>query len=77
MSLYAAPAGVLLPSSLIHTQWFGVLAAFVAINTVIYVTLAIGKMLPKIYVNDYIHHAERRGQTRSIHPDSPRDDRTG
>lgn len=67
------PAGVLLPSSLIHTQWFGVLAAFVAINTIMYVTLAIAKMLPKIYVNDYLHHANRRSQTRSIHPDPPAD----
>jgi len=71
--------GILLPSSLLHSELFGVLAAFVAINTVMYVTLAVAKMLPKLYVGDWVSHRNRRSETRSIHPEVeelvPGDDR--
>ena len=33
-----------------HTQWFAVLSMFVAVNTVLYLTLAIIKLLPKAYL---------------------------
>ena len=46
--------GVLLPESLLRTEFFAVLAAFVAINTIVYVTLAVAKILPKVYVSDWI-----------------------
>ena len=36
-------AGLLLPESVLSSDWFAVLAAFVAINTVMYVTLAVTK----------------------------------
>jgi hypothetical protein len=60
--------GILLPESLLRSEGFAVLAAFVAINTVIYVALAIAKILPKIYVADWLDHRDRRVETRSIDP---------
>ena len=47
------------------------LAAFVAINTIVYVTLAVAKILPKVYFSDWIGPRNRRAETRSIHPDAP------
>ncbi len=67
------PTGLVLPESTLNSDVFAVLAAFVAINTLIYVALAVAKMMPKIYVSDWIRHANRRSQTRSIHPDAPQD----
>ena len=64
------PWGILLPSTLLHSDLFGVLAAFVAINTMMYAALAVAKMLPKLYVADWISHRNRRSETRSIHPDA-------
>jgi hypothetical protein len=63
--------GVLLPESVLHNDFFAVLAAFVAINTIVYVTLAVAKVLPKVYVTDWIGSRNRRAETRSIHPDAP------
>jgi len=65
------PMGVLLPESLLRNDLFAVLAAFVAINTIVYVTLAVAKVLPKIYVSDWIGNRNRRSETRSIRPDAP------
>lgn len=64
------PVSALLPESTLHTDVFAILAAFVAINTVIYGALAVAKVLPKTYVSDWIHRSNRRAQTRSIHPDA-------
>jgi len=44
----AISAGILFPATLLQTQFFQVLALFVAFNTIMYVTLAIAKMLPRI-----------------------------
>ena len=60
----------LLPESVLHSGWFAVLAAFVAINTVMYVVLATATMLPKVHVADWFTSRDRRGQNRSIHPDA-------
>jgi hypothetical protein len=59
----------LLPEHLLHTEWFAVLAAFVALNTIMYCALAVSKVLPKLYVSDWIHSPNRRSQTRSIYPE--------
>ncbi len=67
------PAGALLSESTVHSDVFAVLAAFVAINTVMYVALAIAKMLPKLYLSDWISAGQRRAQTRSIYPDPAED----
>lgn len=72
------PSGLVFPESTLHSDAFAVLAAFVAINTVMYVALAVAKMLPKVYVSDWIRGANRRSQTRSIHPaDTPPDQISG
>jgi hypothetical protein len=63
--------GVLLPESFLTSPFVAVLATFVAINTVMYLSLAVAKLLPKIYVSDYLHGANRRGENRGIHPDEP------
>lgn len=63
--------GILLPESTLREEAFAVLAAFVAINTVVYVTLAVAKMLPKLYLSDWVHGRNRRSETRSIRPDDP------
>ena len=63
-------AGVVLPESLMHTQWFAVLSMFVAINTVLYLTLAIIKLLPKAYLSDWIDQRNRRVESRSIYPEN-------
>ena len=65
------PLGIVFSESALRSDQFAVLAAFVAINTLIYVVLAVSKMLPKIYVSDYVTSRNRRGESRSIRPDGP------
>lgn len=71
VTVAVVPMGVLLPEDLLRHEVFAVLAAFVAINTIVYVTLAVAKVLPKVYVQDWIDTRDRRGETRSIDPDAP------
>jgi hypothetical protein len=61
--------GLLLPETFLRSPFFAVLAAFVAINTVMYLALAIAKTLPKIYLSDHLTSPNRRRESRSIHPD--------
>jgi hypothetical protein len=63
--------GLLFEQSFLMTNAFSTLAAFVAINTVMYAAMALAKILPKIYVADWFTHRNRRSETRSIYPDSP------
>ena len=70
-----APSGILLPESFLQTEFFQVLATFVAINTLMYVTLAIAKMLPRVYPGDLVHRRDRRREPRGITPEA--DDRPG
>ncbi len=70
MSAGAVLAGVVFPEGLMHSAWFAVLSTFVAVNTVLYLTLAIIKILPKAYLSDWIDHRNRRTETRSIYPES-------
>ena len=39
--------GILLPSTVLQSGWFQVLAAFVAINTLIYAGLSLAKLFPR------------------------------
>jgi len=64
--------GILLPESFLRSPFFAVLATFVAINTMMYLSLAVAKILPKVYVSDYVHGSNRRGESRSIHPGARR-----
>jgi len=66
-ALYAH--GLVFSESVLHSEWFAVLAAFVAINTVMYCVLTVAKMLPKVYVADWVTSANRRTESRSIYPD--------
>lgn len=66
------PMGILIGDGILHSEAVAVLAAFVAINTMVYVTLAVAKMLPKVYVSDWFGDRNRRAETRSIDPHSPR-----
>lgn len=65
-----------LPEELLHTRWFAVLSSFVAVNTIVYVSLSILKMAPKVYLSDYLKQRGRRAETRSIYPNGfcPPDD---
>jgi len=68
-------AGILFPSEWLQSEWFAVWASFVALNTLVYVALAIAKMLPKVHVSDvwyHLHGLNRRAETRSIYPDGRR-----
>ena len=71
MHALLSPLGILFPEALVRSHPFAILAAFVAINTVIYVTLTVAKALPKIYFGDYRRRRYERAETRSIHPDGP------
>ena len=67
----AVPSGILLPASFLQSDFFAVLSAFVAINTIVYVALAVSKIFPKVYLVDWVKGAKRRSETRSIYPDAP------
>lgn len=70
MTGIALVGGILLPGSIMHSQWFAVLSMFVAVNTVLYLTLAVTKLLPKLYLSDWVPQRNRRAESRSIYPDS-------
>jgi hypothetical protein len=72
VSLLLAPLSILLPESTLDEPWFVVLAGFVAVNTIVYVTLSIAKSLPRIYLQDLLPRRRMRRETRSIYPDGPR-----
>jgi len=61
-------AGALLPASLMDSGPVRVLAAFVAINTVMYAALALAKILPRVHPSSWFQGANRRAQERSIYP---------
>lgn len=64
-------SGLILPQSILQSDLFAIFAAFVAINTVIYVVLAVLKILPRPHITDLLQWRNRRGETRSIYPDEP------
>lgn len=64
------PRGILLPEELLYSDWFNVLASFVAINTVIYLVLGVSKILPVVRVNKRSGR-NRRSETRNIDPEAP------
>ena len=66
----ALSTGLLLPESVLQSESFAILAAFVAVNTVMYAALAIGKIVPMVHLADFLPGRRRRGETRSIYPDA-------
>ena len=65
------PTGVLLPESILQTNSFKMLATFVALNTLMYATLAVLKVLPKGYALSWFNGFNRRTQNRSVYPEPP------
>ncbi|GAB3518181.1 hypothetical protein [Arthrobacter monumenti] len=65
------PTGILFPEATLQSELFAIMAAFVALNTVMYVALSVAKILPKVYFGDWIRTHKARSETRSIHPDAP------
>ena len=65
------PTGVLLPESILHTDFFETQATFVALNTLMYAMLAVLKVLPKGYALSWFRGFNRRAQNRSIYPEPP------
>jgi len=61
------PTGILLSDTILASEFFAVFSAFVGINTVIYVVLAVAKILPKIYFTDWVRGRNRRVAARSIY----------
>jgi len=62
-----APAGVLLTEAILYSDWFAIMAAFVAVNTVMYAALAVAKILPRLHAPDW--KRGYRSETRSIYPE--------
>ena len=67
-----SPWGIVLSESTLQSPWFVVLAGFVAVNTLVYVTLSVAKALPRVYLRDWLPRRYARRETRSIYPDGPR-----
>jgi hypothetical protein len=65
------PTGIFLAASILHTGSFKMLATFVALNTLMYATLAVLKVLPKGYGLSWFNGFNRRSQNRSIYPEPP------
>ena len=62
--------GILFPEVILQSDWFGVFATFVAINTLIYVVLGVSKLFPVVHFGWRRDGRNRRGETRSIYPDA-------
>ncbi len=62
--------GSVLPENIMHSSWFAALSMFVAVNTVLFLTLAIIKLVPKAYLSDWVDQRNRRSETRSIYPEA-------
>jgi hypothetical protein len=57
-----------LAASVLDAYWFAVLSTFVAINTILYVSMSVFKILPKPYFSDVVRRHGRRAETRSTYP---------
>ena len=61
-------SGALLSPPIMDAGPVRVLAAFVAINTVMYCALAVAKILPRLHPSTWLDRANRRGENRGIYP---------
>ncbi|GAA2186289.1 hypothetical protein GCM10009786_06420 [Leucobacter alluvii] len=62
--------GLLFPEEILYSDWFGVFATVVAINTLIYVVLGVSKLVPIIRFGGKSSGRNRRAETRSIYPEA-------
>ena len=53
----------------LQQPWFHALAAFVSMNTLIYATISLISVLPKINPTEWFTSRNTRSQTRSIYPE--------
>lgn len=60
--LMALVGGILMSSDVLQTSWFRVLAAFVAVNTLVYMTLAVLTILPRVYPSEWWRRLRGRTQ---------------
>jgi len=60
---------MLIPTSVLESEPFQILATFVALNSLIYATLAVLKVIPKGYALFRFNGQNRRRQNRSIYPE--------
>lgn len=60
-----------LPTSILETDAFGVLTAFVAINTIMYAAVTVAKLFPRVDVSALRRRGYERAETRSIYPEGP------
>lgn len=58
----------IIPSGFLLSRPIQVLAAFVAVNTLIYATMAVAAMLPRVHPRSWFTSRARRSETRSIYP---------
>lgn len=65
------PAGILLPETFLQSEFFQVMATFVAITTLMYVTLAIATMLHRVHPGDWFARRNRRREPRGVIPPPP------
>lgn len=63
--------GFLFPESVLQSPWFSVFATFVAINTVVYVSLSISKLFPTVRFGRRRGGFNRRAEDRSIYVQGP------
>lgn len=66
-----ASPGLALSVAQSHPAAMDILAAFVAINTLMYVCLAILKLLPRIRLPKVMRRRYSRAESRSIYPPKP------
>jgi hypothetical protein len=61
-----------LPPEILTSRPVQVLAAFVAVNSLIFVVLAVMSLLPKSHPSTWFTSRDRRSETRSINPNARR-----
>lgn len=69
MMIELAESGLLLPTSVLSSRFYEILAVIVALNTTVYAAVSLAHMLPHWFKPRWLHRNHRREQTRSIYPD--------
>ena len=59
-----------LPPEILTSRPVQVLAAFVAVNSLVFVALAVMSLMPKVYPSNWFTSRDRRSETRSINPNA-------
>ena len=72
---FILPSAALLPEWILDTDFFQILATFVALNSLMYATLAVLKVLPRGYAFSRFSGRNRRRANRSIYPEPSAQDR--